>query len=291
MKAEKDEIKGGETELSSDISIITAEINTYKRIAGEAIFEIGRRLKHVKENDLAHGEFGKWLAEVEIDRSQASRFIKVAEELGDGKLRLGANIGNLGLKALYEIATLPPEQREIPHLTSKGERKTPDEMTVRELRELKRQLREAEQAKEQAERQAEMARKSEQIATRKYEELTQKEPEVRVETRTEYVERIPDDYEELKRKAKEYDVLTHDRTMDNPYGVELGLRLYDAIDKLSEWQKEYAWLADDVDELRKLAKMDTNMKREYERVNKFWRTLGEIFTEDNVIDGEFIEIK
>lgn len=288
MKAEKDVIKGGETELSSDISIITAEINTYKRIAGEAIFEIGRRLKYVKENDLAHGEFGKWLEEVDIDRTLATRLMKIADELDEEKY---ATWHNLSQRVLYEIATLPPEQRQVTYTTETGEQKTPDEMTVRELRELKRQLREAEQAKEQAERQAEMARKSEQIATSKYEELSQKEPEVRVETRTEYVERIPDDYEELKRKAKEYDVLSHDRTMDNPYGVELGLRLYDAIDKLSEWQKEYAWLADDVDELRTLAKMDSNMKREYERVNKFWRTLSEIFTEDNVIDGEFIEIK
>src|SRR5690625_1896696 len=121
------EIKGGSNnKLSTDINVITAEINAYKRVAGEAIFEIGRRLKHVKENDLAHGEFGKWHEEeIGISRRLAQMFIKVADEFeGNAK-----SVSHLGIATLYQIATLPPEQREVEHELPNGQTKKPDEMT------------------------------------------------------------------------------------------------------------------------------------------------------------------
>lgn len=126
------------SELSTDLSVITAEINAYKRVAGEAIFEIGRRLKHVKENDLAHGEWLKWLDSVGIHERQARRLMKVASEFGNEKRTTWSD---LPFRALYEIATLPPEERERPHtIPSTGATKTVDEMTVRELREVKAEL-------------------------------------------------------------------------------------------------------------------------------------------------------
>lgn len=131
------EIKGGgsdvgtSAELSEDINVITAEINAYQRIAGEAIFEIGRRLKHVKENDLAHGEWTKWCKEsLGMSVGNADKFIVVFD-------RLGANYStssSLGMSALYEIATLPESERQSEHVTSKGESKKPEDMTVKELR-------------------------------------------------------------------------------------------------------------------------------------------------------------
>lgn len=187
--------QGDVAELSNDLNVITAEIKTYQRVAGEAIFEIGRRLKHVKENDLAHGEFGKWSKSIGIHPTDASKFIRVYDELGDSKL---GTYPNFGLKALYMVATLPPAEREKPHtIPSTGEVKTVDEMTVRELREVKKALKQAQQEKELAERRAEHA---EEIA-RKLESR---------EIRTEYVE-VKDELTE--RKLKRYEELFGDISM------------------------------------------------------------------------------
>ncbi|WP_240522294.1 DUF3102 domain-containing protein [Bacillus thuringiensis] len=134
-------------ELSNDINVITAEINAYQQVAGEAIFEIGRRLKYVKETDLVHGAWSKWCeSEIGMTRQHAHRFIKVFEELGTTDVTSGLHIG---VKALYEIATMPEEQRDKSHtIPSTGETKTVDEMTVRELREVKKALKQANEDKQ-----------------------------------------------------------------------------------------------------------------------------------------------
>lgn len=165
-----------ELSLSSDINVITAEINSYKQIAGQSIWEIGRRLNYVKENDLAHGEFTKWYEQIGLERHFVQKSMKVAKELKNPTL------GNLSDTALYLVATLPEEERTQPHETAKGETKTPDEMTVRELQELKKQLKS----------------KDEQIATqaRMIDNLSEQEPQV-IEKKV-VVEKIPADYENLK---------------------------------------------------------------------------------------------
>ncbi|OHS75585.1 hypothetical protein HMPREF3286_07120 [Staphylococcus sp. HMSC74F12] len=148
-------------------------MKSYQNIAGQSIFEIGRRLKHVKENDLSHGEFGEWLERVGLDKYQASRFIKVANE--QPKLRSGTN---LGLKALYQIATIPEERREEKQKTSSGEMKTPYEMTNKERDEFKRQLKQRDEQNAQLKSQVRQAQRSEEIAKKQLEEAEDKEPEV-----------------------------------------------------------------------------------------------------------------
>lgn len=101
---------------------------------------------------MAHGEFGKWCESISMNTSQASRFIKVYEELAESNLRSNAK---LGFANLIEIATLPPEHREVPHELPSGETKKPEDMTVRELRELKRRLKAEQAERERLERENE----------------------------------------------------------------------------------------------------------------------------------------
>ncbi|MBK4790843.1 hypothetical protein CU019_1953 [Enterococcus faecium] len=131
----------------------------------------------MKENDLAHGEFSKWVSEIGIQEREAQRFMKIANELPNA-----TTWSALGTRALYLIATLPEEERTKEHVTEKGETKTPDEMTVRELQELKKQLK----------------AKDEQIAmqAKMIDDLSEQEPEI-IEKEV-VVEKIPDDYSFFK---------------------------------------------------------------------------------------------
>ncbi|WP_257997590.1 hypothetical protein [Staphylococcus pettenkoferi] len=163
-----------ELQLSNDLTTLETEIKSYQNIAGQSIFEIGRRLKHVKENDLAHGEFGKWLEKVGINHGVANKMMKISET----HYLNYSHASNLGVTALYEIATLPEEERNKEHITSSGEVKTPDEMTRKELRELKKQLKQRDEQNAQLQSQIEQAQRSEEIAKKQLEDAESREAEV-----------------------------------------------------------------------------------------------------------------
>ena len=178
-----------ELQLSNDLTTIETEIKSYQNIAGQSIFEIGRRLKHVKENDLAHGEFGKWLEKVNISKDYSAKYIKVFNEFNNSNFALTRNIG---ITALYELSQIPEEERTKEHMTEKGEVKIPDEMTVKELNDLKKQLKQRDEQNAQLQSQVEQAQRSEEIAKKQLEDAESREPEV-IEK---YME--PEDYQETK---------------------------------------------------------------------------------------------
>ncbi|KAA9263529.1 DUF3102 domain-containing protein [Streptococcus anginosus] len=121
-----------EIALSNNLAQIEYEIREHKAKIGESIWEIGRRLKHVKENDLTHGQFLNWVETVGIARNEAQKYIRIVNELSPNY----ETFNNLGLSALYLIATLPDEvKQEQLNRIEEG-----DNPTVRELQELRRQL-------------------------------------------------------------------------------------------------------------------------------------------------------
>ncbi|AWP47730.1 hypothetical protein CCS05_12445 (plasmid) [Levilactobacillus brevis] len=178
-------------ELSHNLTTVTTEIKAYQSIGGQAIFEIGRRLKWVKENDLVHGEFGKWLESIDIKPRQAQRFIKIANEFSNT-----TTSSYLGMNVLYEIATMPPEERDNPQQLDSGENKKPDEMTVRELRETKRKLAAAYSENMANQTLLTQADKKAQKLQAQVTKLQQRDPDIK------QVEVEPADYQDTKADLK-----------------------------------------------------------------------------------------
>lgn len=165
-----------EVTLSNNLSQIELEINHHKQIAGQSIWEIGRRLNHVKENDLVHGQFMEWLKKIEFSQTVANQFMKVAKELPNS-----VTSQNLGINALYLIATLPEEEkREQIEKIEQGE-----SPTVRELQEVKRRLKLKDQALEAVKGELERVKQ-----TRITEKVIEKEV-------------IPDDYKATQELNKQ----------------------------------------------------------------------------------------
>ena len=93
-----------EIALSNNLAQIELEINHHKQIAGQSIWEIGRRLNHVKEHDLAHGQFMSWYQRLGMNPTFVKKAMKIAKEFPNW-----ATLPNLSDNALYLLATLPAE--------------------------------------------------------------------------------------------------------------------------------------------------------------------------------------
>ena len=167
-----------EIALSDNLAQIEYEIREHKAKIGQSIWEIGRRLKHVKENDLAHGQFLDWVERIGIARNEAQKYIKIVNELSPNY----ETFNNLGLSALYLIATLPDEERQ----TQLDRIENGDNPTVRELQEVKRQLKLSQADNERLKVQNE---KLEEQALSKTEKVVEKEVIKEV---------VPEDYQFFK---------------------------------------------------------------------------------------------
>lgn len=209
-----------EITLSNNLNVLASEIVGFKRLAGQSIFEIGSRLKHVKEHDLTHGQFESWLKSINIEPSSARKMITIAEELISNR----STLNDLGMSALYLIATLPDEaQQEQIERIEQGE--TP---TVRELQEVRRQLNLARAANEN------LREKNERLA-----EQALKGLEKKTVTKEIVKEVFPADYNEAI--GSNLDLMERNKELvDRLDSVERSLKMKEAAYRLLEQETSEA---------------------------------------------------
>lgn len=299
-----------EITLSNNLSQIELEISHHKQIAGQSIWEIGRRLNHVKEHNLVHGEFGEWLDKIGIHYREANRMMTVAKQLPNV-----TTLSDLGSSALYLIATLPEEEKQE-QIQRIEDGDTP---TVRELQEVKKKLKLSQQANDllRGENEALKASKVEvretikkvvpddYRATRELNrQLLEKNKELSktvkaMEERSEFIEKQLTDTlaqrEEVDKKSAQYDELT--RAIEESQGqlnsVQKQISAYKNITNLL--QKGNDFLASMggliyADE-EKVLKADGIIRNEFDsfinRGLRFFNDLNDIRKESNILEGEF----
>lgn len=212
-----------EITLSNNLSQIELEIRHHQKLAGESIWEIGRRLNHVKENNLTHGQFGEWVEKQGIKIREAQRFMKVAKEVPNT-----TTLSHLGATALYLIATLPEEEKQ--EQIEKIEQG--DSPTVRELEEVKKKLRLKDQSLEAVKGELERAK-----AVKPIEKVIEKEV-------------IPDDYKATQNLNKQ--LLDKNKDLaDELDSVKRSLRLKEAsYEMLEKETSEALALKESIEHLR-----------------------------------------
>lgn len=299
-----------EITLSNNLAQIELEISYHKQIAGQSIWEIGRRLNHVKEKDLAHGQFMEWLKKIEFSQTVANQFMKVAKELPNS-----VTSQNLGINALYLIATLPEEEKEE-QIQRIEDGDTP---TVRELQEVKKKLKLSKLVNERLRAENEKIKSSKIEVKEKIKEvipddykatqdlnkqLLEKNKELSktvkaMEERSEFIEKQLADTlsqrEEVDKKSSQYDELT--RAIEESQGqlnsVQKQISAYKNITSLL--QKGNDFLASMggliyADE-EKVLKADGIIRNEFDsfisRGLRFFNDLNDIRKESNILEGEF----
>ena len=235
-----------EITLSDNLVQIELEIQHHKQIAGQSIWEIGRRLNHVKENDLAHGQFSDWVKTQGIDVREAQRMMKISKELPNT-----TTWSHLGSRVLYLITTLPEEEKqEQIEKIEQGE-----SPTVRELQEVKRRLKLKDQALEAVKGELERVK-----LTKTTEKVIEKEI-------------IPQDYQATQDLNKQLLDKNKDLT-DELESVKRSLRLKEAsYEMLEKETSEALALKESIEHLRadkeKLENSVTNIFNLSKLVTKF----------------------
>lgn len=299
-----------EVALSNNLPQIELEIQHHKQIAGQSIWEIGRRLNHVKENNLVHGEFREWLERVGINYREANRMMTVAKKLPN--VTTWSHLGN---RALYLLATLPEEEKQ--EQIEKIERG--DTPTVRELQEVKRKLKLKDQALEAVKGELErvkLTKTTEKVIEKeivpddykttqelnkqllaKNKELSDSEQAAneRVQFIESQLKELMNQRQEVDEKSAKYDELT--RAIEQSQGqldsyqkqVSAYRHTIDFLEKGNKFLANFGGVAFlDIKPALNNPKVRAELETFLTMLNSLSRSVSEILEQDDVIEGEIL---
>ncbi len=111
--------------FSADLETVERKLREIEKAERQSALERGMLLKHVKDNDLTHGQWGTWLSGFGMDASTATRYIQVYDQFGNR-----ATSHDLPTSKLFEMVKLPETVDRAAFLA----RNDVSRMTVKELR-------------------------------------------------------------------------------------------------------------------------------------------------------------
>lgn len=198
-----------------------AVIKANENVVGIGIWNIGNELRHIRDNKTytqkGYSDFQEYCEkELNYSRPTAYRFIEIADKFPVSSMR---QIESIGIVKLLEVAKLPEETR-----TAVLEHAPLNDMTVKEVQELRKQLQEREkQIRAEAERRETLEDTIKQMSSQ-IQELKNRPAEVKTVEKVVEKPVIPDDYEQLKqealRAAKLEEQLKREREEKNNYKLE-----------------------------------------------------------------------
>lgn len=291
--AELTELKGGGNssiefdynELDSTTADFLRKKETNMReIVGKAYTDLGRELKEARDrlagSNQYDGVFEKWLASIGMNKMQACRLIQRYSLVTNCDDQTQSLLEDMPVSLTYEIAK--PSADATPAKAQAKAEVLSGEIT--KLKQYKERIKELEQQSEAERRERERLER----------ELDEVEPEVRYETRTEYVE-VKD--EEAEQRLREYeekfgDLRNYDEHITASHRQDMIVAVMSFSKGVREFAKRYSYMTKYKGVIDNL---DEDSKRQYDEAITALKELGESFEytdkrSDIIVESEFVEI-
>ncbi|MGF3072776.1 DUF3102 domain-containing protein [Facklamia sp. P13069] len=282
-----------ELSLSNDLKVVEEEIFSFFELGKKSFWEIGKRLKHIKENDLTHGNFMNWCeTKLSISSKQVNKYIAVYENFPNWK-----STPNLGLENMYLIATLPEEQKqEQIERVEQGE-----QPTVRELQSLKKQLKQKDEIiNELSNQEPQTVTKvvEKEVFPNDYHEIKSKVSQLQITNQRliEEHQKLLREQEEVNKKSIKYDELNEaiQASQGQLNQTQKKISEYNDLHKLLKESNSFLSKASALvySDLSSLAQSDPLVQQELNQLlnnlNRFTRDINDLLSQKIILEGEII---